>query len=196
MSERYIAFDVETPNYANDRISAIGIAVVENGAVTDELYTLVNPETHFDSFNIRLTGITPKQVADKPTFPQLWAEIEQTMSSGILIAHNAPFDMRVLTHCLQAYQLAWKPFAYYACTCAMGRACYPSLQNHKLGTLCEHLGLRLSHHHAGSDSRACAELLLDYMEHGIKVDRFLRQYDLAERRTQRAAPKARSIKFT
>ena len=28
MPERYIAFDVETPNYANDRMSAIGITVV------------------------------------------------------------------------------------------------------------------------------------------------------------------------
>ena len=27
MNGRYIAFDVETPNYANDRMSAIGIAV-------------------------------------------------------------------------------------------------------------------------------------------------------------------------
>ena len=29
--ERYIAFDVETPNCRNDRISAIGVTVVENG---------------------------------------------------------------------------------------------------------------------------------------------------------------------
>ena len=28
MINRYIAFDVETPNYDNDRISAIGITVV------------------------------------------------------------------------------------------------------------------------------------------------------------------------
>jgi DNA polymerase III epsilon subunit family exonuclease len=191
MKERYIAFDVETPNYANDRISAIGIAVVEDGAIVDELYTLVNPETHFDAFNIRLTGITPELVADKPTFPQLWAEIEPLMESGTLIAHNAPFDMRVLAHCLHAYHISWRPLTYYACTCAMGRACYPHLENHKLNTLCEHLGLGLAHHHAGSDSLACAELLLDYIGHGIKVDRFLRQYDLAERRTQRCFPKAR-----
>ena len=30
---RYIAFDVETPNRYNDRISAIGIAVVEDGEI-------------------------------------------------------------------------------------------------------------------------------------------------------------------
>jgi DNA polymerase III epsilon subunit-like protein len=56
MKERYIAFDVETPNYANDRISAIGIADVEDGAIVDELYTLVNPETHFDA----LTSVSPE----------------------------------------------------------------------------------------------------------------------------------------
>ena len=28
---RIIAFDVETPNYRNDRMSAIGVAVVERG---------------------------------------------------------------------------------------------------------------------------------------------------------------------
>ena len=47
MSQRYIAFDVETPNYANDRISAIGITVIESGAIAEEYAFLVNPETAF-----------------------------------------------------------------------------------------------------------------------------------------------------
>ena len=34
MAKRFIAFDAETPDYANDRISTIGITVIENGAVT------------------------------------------------------------------------------------------------------------------------------------------------------------------
>ena len=63
MPERYIAFDVETPNYANDRMSAIGITVVENGVIVDEIATLVNPESHFDYFNIQLTGITPEMAS-------------------------------------------------------------------------------------------------------------------------------------
>lgn len=29
MIDRYIAFDVETPNYQNNRMSAIGVSVVE-----------------------------------------------------------------------------------------------------------------------------------------------------------------------
>ena len=59
MAQRYIAFDVETPNFANDRMSAIGVSVVEGGAIVQEFYTLVDPEARFDRFNMALTGITP-----------------------------------------------------------------------------------------------------------------------------------------
>ena len=63
MTERYIAFDVETPNYANNRMSAIGVSVIEDGTIVDEFYSLVNPEARFDRFNIDLTGITPGAAA-------------------------------------------------------------------------------------------------------------------------------------
>ncbi len=196
MVNRCIAFDVETPSYANDRISAIGITVIDNGVIVDDFYSLVNPEVHFDPFNIRLTGITPKMVADQPTFPRLWEKIEQVMGSGLLIAHNAPFDMGVLAQCLNAYGIEWQPFTYYACTCAMGRACYPKLENHKLNTLCDYLGFELDHHNAGSDSRACAMLLLNYIQHGLKTDRFMRRYDLIQRCTIRQTPKSQPSEET
>ena len=35
---RFIAFDVETPNYQNNRMSAIGITVIEDGSIVDEYY--------------------------------------------------------------------------------------------------------------------------------------------------------------
>ena len=56
---RYTVFDVETPNRANDRMSAIGIVVIEDDQIVDAFYSLVNPEVPFDDFNVALTGITP-----------------------------------------------------------------------------------------------------------------------------------------
>lgn len=185
MDDRYIAFDVETPNYANNRMSAIGISVIDHGTIVDDYYTLVNPETHFDYFNVQLTGITPQMVEDKPTFGELWADIEPFLSSGVLVAHNAPFDMRVLAQCLEAYGIDWQKSAHYACTCKMGRACYPELANHKLNTMCAYLDITLDHHQASSDSHACAELLLDYMRHNLNIRRYVRQYDLMQRCTRR-----------
>ena len=127
MIERYIAFDVETPNHANDRMSAIGITVVEGGRIVEEHEALVDPEVPFDLFNIRLTGIGPDQVAGAPTFPALWREIRPLMDSGVLVAHNAPFDMSVLAKCLRGYGIRWHPTVRYACTCQMGRRLLPPL---------------------------------------------------------------------
>ncbi len=180
---KYVAFDVETPNSYNDRISSIGITVVEDGEIIREISTLVNPETHFDYFNVRLTGITPEMAAQKGTFAELWRVIAPYMSSGILVAHNAPFDMGVLSKCLCAYGIEWQPVASYACTCAMGRKCYPELENHRLNTICGHLGIELNHHDAGSDSRACARILIDCLKQGVDIGGYTRKYDLLRGRT-------------
>lgn len=94
----YIVFDVETPNSANDRMSAIGISAVKDNRIVANYFSLVDPETHFDAFNTQLTGIDAYKVKGAPNFAELWNKIEPIMSKGILVAHNAVFDMSVLRH--------------------------------------------------------------------------------------------------
>ena len=105
---RFIAFDVETPNRWNNRMSAIGITVVEEGKITESFCSLVDPLQPFDWFNTQLTGISEETVFGAPTFPELWPTIEPILSSGILVAHNAGFDMRVLRSCLRDNEIEWK----------------------------------------------------------------------------------------
>ncbi len=176
--DRFIVFDVETPNYKNDRISAIGITVVENGCIKESINTLVNPETFFSSFNVALTGITPSMVCDAPTFPELWSGLRKAFESGIPVAHNAPFDMGVLAKCLAFYNIDWKPYAEYICTVQMSRACFPVLPNHKLNTMCDYLGVELQHHNAGSDSEGCARVLLACLEQGATPNKYIRKYNM------------------
>jgi DNA polymerase-3 subunit epsilon len=173
----YVVFDVETPNHRNDRISAIGITVVRDGAIAGDFYSLVDPETDFDYFNTRLTGISEELVRGAPTFSQLWPRIEPLMDGGVLVAHNAVFDMGVLKRCLWKYEIPWKSCAPYLCTVQMGRRILPGM-SHRLDALCDYYGIALQHHHAGSDSRACAEILLRYMAAGADVARFVRTYSL------------------
>lgn len=178
MTDRFIAFDVETPNGANDRMSAIGISVIEDNEIVREFDTLINPETYFDPFNIRLTGITPYFVEDAPTFGQLWQLIEPLLSSGILLAHNAPFDLGVLARCLRAYGIPWKQRVRYADTVRMARARWPQLMNHRLNTVSDYLGVSLDHHQASSDAHACAEIFCRCRKDGVRLSRFLRTYDI------------------
>ena len=183
--QRYIAFDVETPNHANDRMSAIGVAVVEDGGVAETYDLLIDPQVPFDPFNVALTGITPALVAGKPTFPEAWEVLRPVFESGLLVAHNAQFDMSVLAKCLRDYGLFWRERVAYACTCQMSRRLLPQLPNHRLDTLCRSLGLALDHHRAGSDSEACGRILLHHLGAGASVTPFLRTYDLTGARTVR-----------
>ncbi len=173
--QRYVAFDVETPNHYNSRMSAIGISVVEDGRIVREFYSLVDPEQPFDWFNAQLTGINEETVFDAPSFPELWPEIEPLLSSGVLAAHNASFDIGVLRKCLESYEIAWKPYVRGVCTVTMGRSLLPGI-SHKLNDLCEHYGICLNHHRADSDSHACAEILIRYMESGAEPEKFIRSY--------------------
>ena len=174
---RFVVFDVETPNCMNNRMSAIGITVIEDGEIVDGFYSLVDPETHFDYFNVQLTGISEETVRNAPTFPELWARIEPIMSSGLLVAHNAVFDMGVLRKCLSDYEIEWKPYVRYLCTVQMGRRVMPGV-SHKLNDLCCHYGICLDHHQAASDSRACAQILLRYLEDGADIRQHIRTYSL------------------
>ena len=174
---RFVAFDVETPNRRNNRMSAIGVTVIEDGEITDSFYSLVNPETAFDAFNVRLTGISEETVWGAPTFPDVWVQIEPLLSSGLLIAHNAVFDLQVLKKCLRDYEIPWKPYVRYACTVQMGRRLLPGM-SHKLNDLCAFYGICLDHHQADSDSRACAEILLRYLESGADIRQFIRTCSL------------------
>ena len=176
--ERFVAFDVETPNRKNDRISAIGITIIENNRIKDEFYSLVNPETYFDDFNVDLTGIDEETVQDSPTFYQIWQQIEPYMAGGLLVAHNAVFDMGVLKKCLRDYGIAWKNSVPYLCTVQIGKRVLPGM-SHKLNVLCDYYGISLAHHQAASDSRACAQILLRYIDSGADVRKYTKVYFLS-----------------
>lgn len=66
-------------------MSAIGIAVVDDGVVTEEFFSYVNPEEPFDTFNTELTGISAETVASAPTFKELWPKMGQ-------VSKVAPID--------------------------------------------------------------------------------------------------------
>ena len=151
---KYIVFDVETPNRYNNRMSAIGISIVENGKIIDA-----------------------KTVAHAPTFPELWKKIEPILSSGVLVAHNASFDMGVLKKCLKDYNIPWKSTVSYCCTVQIGRKVLPEI-SHKLNNVCDHYGICLDHHRADSDSSAAAKILIRYIENGAVITDYVKQYML------------------
>lgn len=174
---KIVAFDVETPNGNNDRISSIGIAVIEDGIITEAYNQLINPECEFWSRNINLTGITPKGTADAPTFNIYWDSIKELFENNILVAHGATStDLCILYKTLAAYEIV-PPTLKFLCTLDLSRKMYPELPKHGLSELCDQFNIPLKHHDSGSDSRACAELLLVFINNGLKIDDHIKLYD-------------------
>ncbi len=176
MGIKYVAFDVETPNRCNDRISSIGISVIDDAGQIQTKEYLVNPECDFDTFNISLTGISPYTVRNAPTFPVIWEIIKPLLTQNTIVAHNARFDLSALSKTLTAYGIAVPSFKY-VCTMQMARSIHLPVENYKLSTLCNYFGIPLNHHNAGSDSQACAIILMGFIQAGIDAQDYTDIYD-------------------
>lgn len=177
-TDRIIAFDVETPNRFNNSICSIGIAVIEGGKTVENRQYLVNPHADFDWQNVMIHGITPEMVSFSPDFEELWRFIGPVMNSGMLCAHNAAFDLRVMRSLFARYGIQKAP-APYVCTYQMTRKLLKNLPNHKLNTVSCYFGIDLDHHDAGSDSFACAEILCRLLKMGFPLEPHIRMYDFS-----------------
>ena len=167
---RIVAVDVETPNGKVPSICQIGLVVEESGDIVKTESILINPETWFDGFNIQVHGITPADVETAPTFPEVWVRIAAYFSDSVVVAHNAAFDLGVLSGTLERYGIP-VPEITYACTVQMARRRFSreTYGTYRLDTLCAAFDIPLEHHHdALCDALACyklyRELLSEYGE--------------------------------
>ena len=181
--EKVTYFDVEYANSKNKAICQLGI-VCENyndhEPYYPELDIYINPEDGFDSNCIRIHGITAAQVADKPTFPDIWNDIEKYFTNAVVIGHNvASSDLDALAKNLRKYNLDIPEF-YYICTYDLARKLVPSfaVANYSLSMLCEYFGIDIdSEHNAFDDACACSDLFNAMVEaYGINPDDFVKRY--------------------
>jgi DNA polymerase-3 subunit epsilon len=157
----WVAIDFETATREANSACALGLAVVSGGRVTrTESWLIQPPFNEYEYRNTLIHGITPEDTALAPDFAEVWWELAPLLAQGPLLAHNAPFDIRVLRALIASYELT-TPAYDYVCTVNLARKAFPRLENHKLNTVCDHCGIALMHHDAASDAAACAQLALE-----------------------------------
>lgn len=157
----FTAIDFETATSKSTSICSMGICVVKNDEIVERKGIYIRPEPlEFNSYNIKIHGITPEMVENAPTFEQCWDEIRPYLENKLIVAHNAMFDIGALCATLDYYNIPYPPFRYL-CTVKLSQAAYPELPSHKLNNLCDALDVKFSHHQAYDDAYACAEVLLN-----------------------------------
>ncbi len=73
------------------------------------------------------------------------------------------------------YAIVCETTLNYACTARIGRAVLPNM-GHRLNDLCRYYKIGLDHHKADSDSRACAEILIRYMQADVRISEYVRSW--------------------
>jgi DNA polymerase-3 subunit epsilon len=160
----FVAIDFETATSKYTSICSMGICVVENSIITDRKEIFIKPVPfEFNDYNIKIHGITPDMVYDKPTFNMYWDSIKPYLQNKTVVAHNAMFDIGALCATLDLFGIEYPTFNYL-CTVKLSQLAYPELKSHKLNNLCDALGVEFSHHQAYDDAYACASVLLRIME--------------------------------
>lgn len=155
---RYLFYDVETPNRRNDSICAVGWVLYEDNRKISQAFQYIDPQAPFDAFNTRLHGVTASNVNDAPTFGKYWTEtLEALMTSSVVIAHGAGFDMSVTSKALAAEGIEFPAVKFFDSLPAF-RALYPDMSC-KLSNLAAKFGYEYQAHHAGDDARILADVM-------------------------------------
>ncbi len=158
----YCIVDVETTGLSPrvNGVIEIGLVKISNLKIVDTFHSLVNPGKDIPYYITQLTGITNEDVYDAPFFEDIADDVIEFISTGILTAHNFPFDSSFLR----------KEFRYCGreylnnknlCTLKLSRRLYPMLRSKSLGAVCNHLKLKNSgEHRALGDAEVTAKLLI------------------------------------
>ena len=160
----FVAIDFETATSSYTSVCSLGICVVENNKITDRKEILIKPDPfEFNDYNIKIHGIRPEMVVNKPNFAQYWDEIAPYLEGKTVVAHNADFDVGVLCATLEHFNIP-RPSFNYICTVKLSQKAYPELEHHRLNVLCDALGIKFHHHRAFDDAYACACVLLRILD--------------------------------
>ena len=160
--DTFIVFDIETTGLSkeNDKITEIGAVKVENGKIIERFSTFVNPKKRLSEEIIKLTNITDDMLKDAPTIDKVLPQFLKFCGNGVLVAHNAGFDVGFIRNNAEALHMSSVDNTVLD-TVELSRTLLPELKKHKLDIVAEHLGVSLEgHHRAVNDAEATAEIFI------------------------------------
>ena len=183
----YVVLDLETTglNCYYDRIIQFGGVKVEHGLVTDSLSVYINPERPLPKKIVQVTGITDKELADKPKVEEAIDRILDFIGGAVLVTHNADFDFSFIQQTLKRLNrpLLTNPVID---TLSLSRYLFPESRRHSLGALCRNMEVVYNEdeaHRADYDAQVLCDVWLPMLALLTKNNRHLTHADLANLET-------------
>jgi DNA polymerase-3 subunit epsilon len=156
----YAVIDLEATGGkpGTERIIEVAIFMFDGRRIVDQFITLVKPDVPIPPFVQKLTGIREHDVRTAPQFHEVAKRIVQMTEGAVFVAHNAPFDYRILRE-----EFARLGFDYQRVvldTIPLAERFLPGMPAYGLSTLCAELNVSHTRkHRADGDARATVQLL-------------------------------------
>ncbi len=157
----FLVVDTETNGLAGDacELTEVGAVLVGGGELHDRWSSLVRTSMPLRRGIQRFTGITQAMVEGAPPLEAVVPMFERRLRGKVMVAHNAPFDRRVLRQAFERSGLEW-PNPPVICTAALARTVLPLQRERRLGALADALGIDVERaHRALADAETCARVL-------------------------------------
>lgn len=151
LSQSLSFVDIETTGTSTsfNRIIEIGILKVFKNRVIKKYQTLVNPESYLDPFIQNLTGISPFELEQAPTFNNIKDEVLEILKDSIFVAHNVRFDYGFIRQEFKRYGVTYT--SKHFCTLKLSRLLFPEWKKYNLDTLIEKFKFQVKRRHRAYD---------------------------------------------
>ncbi len=167
---REIVFDTETTGFdpeTGDKLVEIGAVELINHVPTGRTYhQYINPEREVPEEVVKVHGLTTEYLKDFPNFAAVAQDfIDFVGDDGILVAHNATFDMKFINFELR--HLGYEGYGWDRVidTLEIAKNKFPGQRNN-LDVLCKRFGIDNSartFHGALLDAQLLAEVYLELL---------------------------------
>jgi DNA polymerase-3 subunit epsilon len=158
---RFIALDVETANSDPSSICQIGLAFVDESNQIEVVCKLIDPRQPFNSINTSIHGIGPSDVKGMPTFKEVYSHIAPILSEQPIVQHS-DFDRKAISAACAHWKISSGAFNWVD-SVIIARKAWPEFignGGHGLANLKDALRLDFTHHNAGEDAKAAAQIVL------------------------------------
>lgn len=162
----YVVFDTETTglNPEIDKIIELSAIKFINNEKVESFSMLVNPMQELEPYITELTGIKQSELYEKPTIQEALPLFFNFIENYTLVAHNAPFDIKMLAcECYRNNINLCDNKIIDTLPLVKKVISKDEVDNYKLETLKNYLGINSNSHRALDDCETCAKIYQFYL---------------------------------
>ncbi|MDQ3050942.1 MAG: exonuclease domain-containing protein [Bacteroidota bacterium] len=158
---KFAVVDIETTglNLSTDRITEVGVVIIENFRVTATYSKLVNAGVPVPANITQLTGINDKLLSNAGDFALIAEELNELTKGCIIVGQHVQFDYSFLKDEMRCAGIAFTRKTL--CTAEFAKLLHPGLRSYSLASLCKHFNIiNTRPHRALPDAEATAAIFL------------------------------------